>query len=230
MEAVIGILFWAVLFVGSHVLISASAVRPRLIGAVGEQPYRAIYSLVSLVTFVGLCVTFAHHKHAGAMMWDLRDVEAARWLTWLLMLLALVILAAGLMNPSPASMAARGRAGAPIGIQKLTRHPSFVAFTLFGIGHLLMNGWLGDICFFGAFPALGILGGLHQDARKLTELGASYRDYVAETSFIPGAALLARRQRWTAADTPWRAIVVGVALTAALVAAHPFLFGGHPLG
>jgi len=224
------IALWGVLFVGAHLVISSSAVRPRLIGAVGEQPYRGIYSLVSFGTFIGLCVAFAYHKHAGSMLWYLRDIEPVRWLTWLLMLAAFVILVAGLMNPSPASMAARGRSGAAVGIQKLTRHPSFVAFTAFGIAHLLMNGWLGDVFFFGTFPMLGVLGGLHQDARKLTELDASYRDYIAQTSFFPGAALLSGRQHWTAADAPWLAIVVGVLLTAALVAAHPFLFGGHPFG
>jgi uncharacterized membrane protein len=45
------------------------------------------------------------------------------------------------------------------GIQKVTRHPSFIAFAIFGFAHMLMNGWAGDILFFGSFPALSILGG-----------------------------------------------------------------------
>jgi uncharacterized membrane protein len=230
MEAAGFILFWSVMFVGTHLLISSSVVRPRLTRAVGEWPYRGFYSLVSLVTFVGLCVEFGYHKHRGPMLWYLRDIDPIRWLVWLLMLVALVILVAGLMNPAPAAIAARGRIGAPVGVQKLTRHPSFVAFTTFGIAHLLMNGWLGDIFFFGTFPALGVLGGLHQDIRKLSELGATYRDFLAETSFIPGAALIAGKQRWKAADTPWRAIAIGALLTAILIAMHPILFGGNPLG
>ena len=95
---------------------------------------------------------------------------------------------------------------------------------------MLMNGWLGDVFFFGSFPALGILGGFHQDHRKLTELGEGYRRFVAETWFCPGAALLSGRQQWSRADTPWLAIGMGAAATILIVIAHPFLFGGSPLG
>ena len=80
----------------------------------------------------------------------------------------------------------------PRGLLKITRHPSFVAFSLFGIAHMLMNGWAGDVIFFGMFPALGIIGGMHQDQRKIRELGDRYRDFVAKTSFVPFAALLRR--------------------------------------
>jgi len=56
------------------------------------------------------------------------------------------------INPNPGGMAAAGGGGTePRGILKITRHPSFVAFSLFGIAHILMNGWAGDVIFFGAF-------------------------------------------------------------------------------
>jgi uncharacterized membrane protein len=93
-----------------------------------------------------------------------------------------------------------------------------------------MNGWAGDVLFFGSFPALGILGGLHQDSRKLHELGETYRRFVAETSFLPGAALFDGRQRWRRGDVPWLAIGIGIAATVVLVMLHPTIFGGAPLG
>src|ERR1700693_229493 len=135
-----------------------------------------------------------------------------------MMFAALIILTAGFINPSPSSMVASagGGAGGVHGVLKLTRHPAFVAFSLFGFAHMLMNGWAGDVIFFGAFPTLGILGGLAQDRRKLNELGENYRRFVESTSFFPGAGLISRRQRWTAADTPWAAIGIGVAVGAVL--------------
>jgi uncharacterized membrane protein len=93
-----------------------------------------------------------------------------------------------------------------------------------------VNGWAGDVIFFATFPALGIIGGLHQDARKIRELGESYLEFKAKTSFVPFAALISGRQRWTSADMPWAAIGVGTLLTIAIVALHPIIFGGHPLG
>jgi uncharacterized membrane protein len=91
-----------------------------------------------------------------------------------------------------------------------------------------MNGWLGDIVFFGTFPALGIFGGMHQDRRKLRSMGERYRRFVEETSFLPGGALLSGRQHLGWAQVPWLAIGAGVGLTAILIAIHPWAFGGHP--
>jgi uncharacterized membrane protein len=230
MNPVIAIAIWGALFLAVHLVVSSAYIRPRLVAAVGEQPYRGIFSVLSLGTLVPLVYVFARHKHAGPLLWYLRDVAPFRWLTWLLMLLAFVLLAASMLNPGPASMGAPARETAAHGVLKLTRHPAFVAFALFGFAHMLMNGRLGDVIFFATFPALGILGGLHQERRKLGEIGEPYRLLMAETSFIPGVALADGRQRWSAADTPWTAIAVGAALTVVVVLVHPYIFGGHPLG
>src|SRR5215469_6799854 len=91
----------AVLFVGTHLFISSSIVRPRLVDRLGEQAFRGVYSLVALTTFIPLVVVFAHHKHSGAVVWYLRATAPIRWLAWLMMLAAVICLVAGLLNPSP---------------------------------------------------------------------------------------------------------------------------------
>ena len=229
MDATVWIALWAVSFLASHLIISSSAVRARLIAAVGEQPYRGIYSLVAAATLGPLIYEFARNKHAGPILWYLRAVAPIRWLAWILMLTALILFVGSFINPNPAGMAPGGSTE-PRGILKITRHPSFVAFSLFGIAHILMNGWAGDVIFFGMFPALGILGGMHQDQRKIRELGDRYRDFVAKTSFMPFAALLGGRVRWTSDDIPWAALGAGAVLTIAILALHPMIFGGNPLG
>ena len=231
MEPVSALAMWSFLFVATHLFISSRAIRPRLIHLVGDQPYRGIYSLVAIGTLTPLIIVFAHHKHAGPMLWYLRNFAPARALTWLMMFAALIILVAGVISPAPSSMvAAGGSTTGAHGVLKLTRHPSFVAFSLFGFAHMLMNGWAGDILFFAAFPGLGILGGLHQDRRKLHDLGKNYRRFVEGTSFFPGAALISGRQHWIASDTPWAAIGLGLALGVMLVWFHPYFFGGSPMG
>ncbi len=229
MDATVWIALWAGSFLASHLIISSSAVRARLISAVGGQPYRGIYSLVAAATLGPLIYEFARNKHAGPLLWYLRVVAPVRWLAWVLMLTALILFVGSFINPNPAGMAPGGSTE-PRGILKITRHPSFVAFSLFGIAHMLMNGWAGDVIFFGMFPALGILGGMHQDQRKIRELGDRYRDFVAKTSFVPFAALLSGRVRWSSGDMPWAAIGTGVVLTVAILALHPMIFGGNPLG
>jgi uncharacterized membrane protein len=231
MDATVWIAFWAALFLGTHFAISSATVRPRLINAVGEQPYLGIYSLVAFATFGPLLYEFAYHKHAGPLLWYLRTNTPLRWFAWLLMLTALILFVASLINPNPGGLGApRASSSDPHGVLKITRHPGFVAFTIFGLAHMLMNGWAGDAIFFGTFPALGILGGLHQDARKIRDLGEPYRNFKAKTSFVPFAALISGRDRWNRADMPWTAIGVGTVLTIAIVALHPTIFGGNPLG
>lgn len=74
------------------------------------------------------------------------------------------------------------------------------------------------------------LGSLHQDRRKLHEPGEPYRRFVAETSFVPGVALIDGRQRWRSDDMPWAAIGIGAVTTVIIVILHPIIFGGAPLG
>jgi len=229
MDPVETIGLWAVLWVGTHIGISSS-LRARLIHAAGPDRYRGIYSLVAFATLGPLIYEFAYHKHSGPLLWYLRDNHAARGLTWLLMFFAFILLAASLINPVPSSMGGQASQSAPRGLQKVTRHPGLVAFSTFGIAHLLMNGWVGDVIFFGAFPVLGIAGGINQDHRKLRELGESYRSFIEATSFLPFAALLTGKQKWQSRETPWLAILVGLVLAAVIVAVHPYIFGGNPLG
>jgi uncharacterized membrane protein len=229
MEPATAIALWAVLFVVTHILIASARVRPTLVRLMGEQGYRGVYSLAAFVTFIPLVITFAYHKHAGLMLWNLRGVVPVRWLAWLMMLAALIFVVAGFVTPNPGAIGARPAGGA-VGILKLTRHPSLVGLTLFGLAHMLMNGWAGDLWFFGSFPALGVLGGFHQDGRKIGEMGESYRKLIATTSFFPGAALWSGRQQWSSADMPWAALGIGSAATILVIIVHPILFGGSPLG
>ncbi len=171
MDPVALIAFWAALFLVTHLGVSSSAIRPRLVATVGESPYRGIYSLIGFATLVPLVIVFFRNKHAGPLLWDLRNVAPVRWLVWVMMLAAFILLVASLINPSPGAMGAPENASGARGLLKVTRHPSFVALSIFGLAHMLMNGFAGDVIFFAIFPAVGILGGLHQDRRKLGEIG-----------------------------------------------------------
>ena len=233
MDPVLAIAMWALLFLGTHLVMSSRGLRPRLVALFGADRFAGVYSLVALATFIPLCVVFASHKHSGAMLWDLRGIPVLRYLVWALMLFAFIMLIASFITPNPGAMNAIGAAqsaSGPRGVLKISRHPGFVAFSTFGVAHLLMNGFVGDVIFFGSFPALSLIGGRHQDSRKQSQLGESYRSLEASTSFFPGLAMLTGRQHWTAGDTPWSAIAIGLALTALILWLHPILFGGNPLG
>lgn len=226
-EAIIGI--WAALFIISHLTLSSARVRPAIVNRLGERAFRGIYSLVAFATLVPLVLEFSRHKHVGPMLWYLRSDAPVRWFAWLMMVAALVFFVSGFITPNPGTIGAPPDTTAR-GILKVTRHPSFVAFILFGAAHILMNGWLGDVLFFATFCVLGVLGGIHQDRRKVHEMGKAYRQFLEQTSFFPGAALVSGRQTWSRGDAPWAAIGFGAVVTIIIVIVHPYLFGGHPLG
>ncbi|HEY6393839.1 MAG TPA: NnrU family protein [Candidatus Binataceae bacterium] len=230
MDPVVAIAFWAFLFLATHLAIASRGVRPRLVGALGEQRYRGLYSLVGFATLVPLVITFAYHKHSGPMLWYLRIDRPIRWLAWAMMMASFILIVASFINPSPASVGAQTRQSEPRGMLKITRHPALTGLAIFGLAHVLTNGWLGDVIFFGMFPVLAIVGAMHQDSRKLREIGEPYREFMAKTSIIPFGALIQGRQHWKSSDMPWMAIAAGATVTVAVLALHPWIFGGNPLG
>ena len=120
MDATVWIALWAFSFLASHLIISSSAVRAWLIDAIGEQPYRGIYSLVAAATLGPLIYEFARNKHAGPLLWYLRAVAPIRWLAWILMLVALILFVGSFINPNPGGLGAPPNRTEPRGILKIT--------------------------------------------------------------------------------------------------------------
>jgi uncharacterized membrane protein len=220
-------LLW-VAFAGSHVLLSSERFRPRLAARLGAQGFRGVYSLVALATFVPLVWVYATHKHAGPLLWTtLGPPVIARAANHLLMAVALVLFASSLAPASAAPSAMQLQGGGVFhvrGMTRITRHPTFVAFALFGIAHLLVNGNLGDVVFFGGFPLYSWIGARHQDTRMARER-AAYRDVIAHTSVLPFGAILAGRQSLIVRELPVAGMVVGLLLAVVLRTFHATLFG-----
>jgi uncharacterized membrane protein len=228
MTPVSWIAFWAAAFVITHLATTGASVRPHVVGAVGEQPYLGIYSAISFATFVPLVIEYFRNKHAGPVLWWLRDVPAIRALAILLMLVSIVLLVFSFATPSPVSVGNK-EVGEPRGALKITRHPLFVAIAIFSIAHLLMNGSAADVIFFGCLLLIAVVGCVHQDSRKKIELGEPYRRFCEVTSAFPFAAIASGRQKLTSSDLRPATIAVGIAVFVAIAFAHPYIFGGHPL-
>jgi uncharacterized membrane protein len=220
-------LLWAA-FAGSHMLLSSARLRPRLRARLGEQGFLGLYSLIAFATFVPLVWVYWGNRHAGPLLWTtVGPPEVARVINHVLMALALVLLASSLMPASaaPSAMQAQPEGIARVrGLTRITRHPTLVGIALFGIAHLLVNGSLGDVVFFGGFPLYTWIGARHQDQR-LAHDRAGYRNVVAHTSIVPFAAILAGRQSLVARELPLPGIVVGLVLATVLRVFHSTLFG-----
>ena len=222
------LLLWWVLFAGTHIVLSSSLVRPKLIAAVGERPFLGLYSLVAFATLIPLCWYYARHKHADPLLWRTFGGPAlyllARDLNLILMALAFVLLVHGLVSRPPSAMMTSGTPTA-YGITRITRHPTFAAIFLFGVAHCLVNGSLSDLIFFGGFAIFSWIGAWHQDTRKVVAI-PGYAEFKDATSFLPFAAVMRAKQPLSPGELRWQVTLLALVLFYLIRAYHPSLFGG----
>jgi len=225
MKASFILLMWWALFAGSHIVLSSSRARPKLMERLGARPFQGLYSLVAFATLIPLFVYYFDHKHAGPQLWvTLGPHLLARDLNLLFMALAFVLLIGGLVARPPSGMVAGGSLE-PYGLTRITRHPTFASFFLFGVAHCLVNGAFGDLIFFGGFTVFSWIGAWHQDTRKVVEI-PGYAEFKEATSFIPFAAILNRKQPLNLYELRWAILVLALVVFYIVRAYHPRLFGG----
>jgi uncharacterized membrane protein len=219
MAAAAIILCWLA-FAVTHMGLSSIPVRTRLVAALGERAFLGIYSLVAFATFVPLVWMYFGHKHQGPLLWYFGAFPVVRWIMYAGMALALSLLVAALLRPSPAAIAP-GKAEVA-GAYHITRHPLFMAVGIYGLLHLLVarvNAT--ELAFFAGFPLFAWAGCRHQDRRKLATGDEKFRRFHDETVFFPftgsGALRGLREIRLP--------IAIGTGLAIGLRVFHPQLFG-----
>ena len=214
------------LFVGSHLLLSSSPVRRRLLALMSERLFLVSYSLISLVLLVWIVITYGQTPFVD--VWS--PPTGLRHLSLSIMPLSCILVIAGLTTPNPTvvgadpSIAARG----PIGILKVTRHPALWGFALWGASHLLANGDAAGMILFGGMTFLSLVGACAIDAKKRTTLGEAWQTYCSQTSFLPFAALVSQRTRLEVREIGYWRLALGMALYAVLLITHGWIFGVDP--
>jgi uncharacterized membrane protein len=221
------IFFWWLMFGASHIIGSSTPVRKFFIRRVGTLGFKAIYSLIALATFIPLFYVYFNHRHAGHLLYS--TGYSANLLAQFLMLAAIIVLLQGLVTANP--MTTMGEMSGRVvrsgkGIQRVTRHPQNFAFALFGLAHLLANPYVGDWIFFGGFIVYGIVSAMHQDRRLLATGPAQVKQFMADTSAIPFASIVAGKQRLTPGEYHPPALAAAIVLFILMRLLHPMLFGG----
>lgn len=128
---IIGILF----FFGVHsISIVNEPWRNRVVGAIGEWPWKALYSLAAIAGLVLLIYGYGSIRYDAAILYD-----PPAWLKHLSILLLVPVF--------PLLLAAY----LPGRIKSKTRHPMLLAVKIWAFAHLLANGSLADVILFGSF-------------------------------------------------------------------------------
>jgi uncharacterized membrane protein len=124
------------LFLGGHsVRIADEGFRQRMAARLGEQRWKLLYSLVSLIGLVLVVWGYGMARAESPVLW-----EPPAWLKHIALLLNLVafILLGAFIAPA-------GRIKARLG------HPMILAVKVWAVAHILANGRLADLVLFGAF-------------------------------------------------------------------------------
>jgi len=215
------VLLW-VAFAVTHIAMSSSRLRPKLVSMLTPGGFLGVYSLVALATFVPLVAIYFGNKHTGPLLYAIRVTLVVEVIMVAGMGIALTILFAGIVSPSPASINAPQDAGEARGVHLITRHPVFMAAGLFGLIHLVPNGFASDIAFFAGFPLFALIGCRHQDQRKLSTEAERYGPFHAATPLVPFAG--SRTLEGLRQISPL-SYVLGIAATVLLRYFHASWFG-----
>jgi len=138
-------------FLGLHLLPTASGMREALVVRLDENGYKAMFSLLSIAAFVLLVFGFA--KAPVVQIWS--PPGWTRWVAIVLMLPAFIFLVA-------AYVPGRIKAG--------LKHPFLVAVKTWALAHLIANGDLASIILFGSFLAYAVYDRITLKRHKPTSL------------------------------------------------------------
>ena len=141
------------LFLGIHsVRIFADNWRAKVIATRGENAYKGLYSILSLVGLVLIAMGYSQTRLDPVFIWH--PPVAMSHVAALLTLVAFVLLAAAYV-PGNHIKAAVG-------------HPMVLGVKVWAFAHLLANGRLGDMILFGAFLAWAVLDYINSRKRDRT--------------------------------------------------------------
>jgi uncharacterized membrane protein len=129
------------IFLGVHLFTTVRGQRAALIMRIGENGYKGLYSLISLIGLVLIVYGFARYRQGEWI-----DI----WFppVWTKHLAALLVLFAFIMLVASYS---RGH------IYTTLKHPMLAAVKLWALAHLMANGDLGSIILFGSILAWAVI-------------------------------------------------------------------------
>lgn len=115
------------------------------------------------------------------------------------------------------------------GIYRITRYPLLTGVAIWAVVHLLFNGDLASLIFFGGFLALAI-GEVRGIERRQREIhGEAWGRFAAQTSILPLLAILRGRNHLALAEIGiWRLLAV-ILVYGGILHGHAHMFGVSPL-
>lgn len=217
-------------FILLHSGVAATGLRSVLVRALKEPVYRGLFSLASLVLLILAVRTYNDVRLGGENVLVWAPPSFFGHVAQTLVLLGFLVGVTGLLTPGPTLAGAEKLIERPEpakGVLRVTRHPFLWGVALWAGGHLLANGDLAGMIFFGGFLLVALAGTRSIDRKTAARDPANWARFQAATSNVPFAAILQKRNALKLGEMGWR-LAVAIAAFVAVYLAHPSLFGVTP--
>lgn len=215
----------AAAFLGSHLGVSSTPLRPWLVARLGRTRYLGLYSLVSIVCLIWLVLAYGSAPYAP--LWP--ETTAGRILGLAVMPFAMILIVGALTPANPTLLIHKAGRFDASGLIAITRHPLMWGIALSSAVHILATGDLSSVILFGALAVLALGGAACQDARKRREDPELWRRLEASSSYLPFAAIVKGRARPSGKGLLWPLVGGLAAYIVLALALHRILFGVSPL-
>jgi len=206
-------------FVASHMAISRPGIREPLIARIGRGGYGALHGIFSLI---GLAAVFWGYWQAPYVeLWP--PLGFLRTIPPIIMPVACILFIAGMTTPCAGLRGDRLPAGdnpAP-GILSVTRHPIPWALMLWAAAHLIANGDLAALLFFGAFLVFAAFAPLLVDRRRRRCGDAAWTRFASASPTLPFTG--PGPVDWKGIG--WRPVLLGLVLYLAILLSHESVIG-----
>jgi uncharacterized membrane protein len=178
-----------------HFGVSGTSLRDGLVKRLGAGPYRGVFALASIVGLVWM--SYAYRRAPTVELWGL--VPGFRPAAYVLVFIAFLFVVIGITTPSPTRVGMESKVGqgpeAARGMVRITRHPFLWGVALWAVVHLVVNGDLASLIFFGSLLVLSVGGTFSIDAKRRRNFGEQWNRFANVTSGIPFGAIAAGRNR-----------------------------------
>ena len=221
----INLTIYALLWLGLHLGVAGTNLRYRVTRRLGVNGYRGLFSVSSSGGMVRLCMSYAQSD--TIVLWS-----TPGWLRWVLafvMLPAFVLFAASFVRNPTAAGGERFLQRDVQGIQRVTRHPMMVSYAIWAAVHMIGNGDVASLVFFGALFLTAVVGMPSIDRKTFDRDDHAWAKLERSTSIVPFVAILGGRNRFVPAEIGWVVPSVGAALWLGMLVFHHSIFGATPV-
>ncbi|KLN62350.1 hypothetical protein WH96_02240 [Kiloniella spongiae] len=156
-----------VLFSLLHLVTATRSIRSAAAEHLSELQYKSLFSLLSLVTFGG--AIYGYIESSYVEFW-VPESAVVLFQSFVLMPIAIILLVSSYISR---------------GTQRLTRHPMLMGVAIACFSHVLVNGDLAFILFFGGLGTYAVLAMIWSDYQCRISKGPKDQLFLEQTGYFP---------------------------------------------